>query len=309
MIDLLPQGIFPEAFNFNDLIKKGVEEAMPVKVALIGPGRMGQVVARNLLKDPFSKLVLVVSRPGSDKVGKDLGDILELRPTGLIIRGSDELAQSLSETRPEIVIDFTVPEASLSNLKIAAKHGSHLIVGTTGFSKFQVEALRSIASMYNVSLVVAPNLSIGINMLIHAAKEIATVLDGFDVEIIEEHHRYKKDAPSGTAIRLAQTVARELGINPDKNLLFGRHGKKVRDEREIAVHAIRGGGTIGMHKIVFISDNERLEIRHESLNRDAFTDCLMRLIKYVHLHSAGFYTVEHILGLETMADDIEEEAL
>ncbi|HUW65746.1 MAG TPA: 4-hydroxy-tetrahydrodipicolinate reductase [Spirochaetia bacterium] len=282
---------------------------MAVKVALIGPGRMGQVVARNLLNDPFIKLVLIICSPGSDKVGKDLGDILELSTNGLIIRGSDELATSLIDTRPEIVIDFTTPEASLVNLKIAVKYGAHLIVGTTGFSKFQVDALRSMANLYNVSLVIAPNLSIGINMLIHAAKEVATVLDGFDVEIIEKHHRYKKDAPSGTAIRLAQTVATQLGVNPEKDLIFGRHGKKGRNDREIAIHAIRGGGTIGMHKIVFISDNERLEIKHESLNRNAFTDCLIRLIKYVHLHPPGLYSVENILGLEPLADNIEEEAL
>jgi 4-hydroxy-tetrahydrodipicolinate reductase len=280
---------------------------MAVRVALIGPGRMGQVVARSLLKDPLVRLVLVVSRTGGGKDGKDLGEILDLPPTGLIIRPSDELAPALTETRPEIVIDFTCPEASLANLRIAARHGTHLIVGTTGFGRLQIEALRSIAGTCNVSLVMAPNLSIGINMLLHAAREIACVLDGFDVEIIEEHHRYKKDAPSGTALRLAEAVARELGISPDRGLLFGRQGKKAREQKEIAVHAIRGGGTVGMHKIVFISDNERLEIKHESLNRNAFTDCLLRLIKYVHLHPPGYYTVEHILGLEVA--EVAEEAL
>ena len=282
---------------------------MAVKVALIGPGRMGQVVATSLMRDPFTRLVLVATRPGSDKVGRDLGEILGLPPTGLVVRGSDELAQSLAETRPEIVVDFSVPQSNLANLTTAAKFGAHLIVGTTGFSGFQAEALRSIAITHKVSLVMAPNLSIGINTLIHTAKGMANILDGFDVEIVEEHHRYKKDAPSGTAIRLAQAVAREMGINPDNGLLFGRHGKRSREEREIAIHAIRGGGTIGMHKIVFISDNERIEIKHESLNRHAFTDCLLKLIKYVHLHPPGIYTVENILGLEPPADDIAEEVL
>ncbi len=282
---------------------------MAVKVALIGTGRMGQVVARNLLKNPVTRLVLVVTRAGSAKVGRDLGDVLELPPTGLPIRGSDELAPALNETRPEVVVDFSSPEAGLANLKTAAKAGAHLIVGTTGFSRFQVEGLRANAGMYNTSLVMAPNLSIGINMLIHMAKSIATALDGFDVEVIEEHHRYKKDAPSGTAIRPAQAVAGEMGVNPDKNLVFGRHGKKCREGQEIAIHAVRGGGTVGMHKIVFISDNERLEIKHESLNRNAFTDCLFRLIQYVRLHPPGFYTVENILGLEPLTDDITEEAL
>jgi len=282
---------------------------MPVQVALIGPGRMGQVVARNLLKNPCVRLVLVAGRPGGAHAGRDLGEVLDLPPTGLVIRPSDELAQALAETHPEIVIDFTNPEAGLTNLKTAARSGAHLIVGTTGFTRFQTEALRSVAGTYNVSLVMAPNLSIGINMLMHAAKGMAGALDGFDVEVIEEHHRYKKDAPSGTALRLAEAVARELGGNPERDLVFGRHGKKQRDQKEIAIHAVRGGGTVGMHKIVFISDNERLELKHESLNRNAFTDCLMRLIKYVYLNPPGYYTVENILGLEAPAPEVEEEAL
>ncbi|HOV79261.1 MAG TPA: 4-hydroxy-tetrahydrodipicolinate reductase [Bacillota bacterium] len=272
-----------------------------VRVALFGIGRMGRVVARNLLKDHSVKLVLVVSSSGGEKAGKDLGDILELPRTGLTVHGSDQLVQSLHSTRPEIVIDFTTPEAGLVNLKAAAKFGAHLIVGTTGFTKFQTEALRSIASMYNVSLVMAPNLSIGINLLINLAKKTAKVLNGFDIEIIEEHHRYKKDAPSGTAIRLARLVAESAGINPEKGLLFGRQGNKSSKGKEIAVHAIRGGGTVGIHKIVFVSDNERLEIKHESINRNAFTDCLQKVIRFVHLQPPGIYSVEEILGLEPPA--------
>jgi 4-hydroxy-tetrahydrodipicolinate reductase len=279
-----------------------------VRVALFGIGRMGQVAARNLLKDHSVKLVLVVSRSGGDKAGKDLGNILEIPDTGLTVKSSDQLIPSLTAARPDIVIDFTTPEAGLINLKAAAKHGASLIVGTTGYTKFQAEALRSIANMYNVSLVMAPNLSIGINMLIDSAKKMATVLTGFDIEVIEEHHRYKKDAPSGTAIRLAKLIAEGVGINPEKGLIFGRHGNKSGKGREIAIHAIRGGGTIGVHKIVFVSDNERLEIKHESINRNAFTDCLLKVIKYVHTQPQGVYSVEEILGLvSTSAPLIAEE--
>ncbi|MDD2553999.1 MAG: 4-hydroxy-tetrahydrodipicolinate reductase [Desulfotomaculaceae bacterium] len=272
-----------------------------VRVALFGFGRMSQATARNLLKDPSVKLVLVASRSAGEKVGRDIGDILEIPATGLDIKGCDQLPQHLAATRPSIVVDFTNPEASLTNLKTAAKYGAHLIVGTTGYTKFQTEALRSIANMYEVSLVMAPNLSIGINMLIDSAKKMAKVLSGFDIEVIEEHHRYKKDAPSGTAIRLASLIAEGVGINPEKGLIFGRQGNKSAKGREIAIHAIRGGGTIGVHRIVFLSDNERIEIKHESLNRNAFTDCLKKAIKYVHFHPPGVYSVEEILGLETPA--------
>ena len=272
-----------------------------VRVALFGFGRMGQAAARNLLKEPSIKLVLVASRSDGDKVGKDIGDLLEIPATGIIIKDCDHLAQYLTAARPNIVVDFTNPEASLANLKTAAKHGAHLIVGTTGYTKFQTEALRSIANMYEVSLVMAPNLSIGINMLMDSAKKMAEVLSGFDIEVIEEHHRYKKDAPSGTAIRLAKLIAEGVGINPEKGLIFGRQGNKSAKGNEIAIHAIRGGGTIGVHKIVFMSDNERLEIKHESLNRNAFTDCLKKVIEYVRLRPPGIYSVEEILGLEAPA--------
>ncbi|NQS75565.1 MAG: 4-hydroxy-tetrahydrodipicolinate reductase [Peptococcaceae bacterium] len=272
--------------------------AKKIRVALFGFGRMSQAVARYLLKDTSVKLVLVASRSNGERIGRDIGDILEIPTTGLTVKGYDQLAQLMVTTRPNIVIDFTNPEAGLTNLKTAAKYGAHLIVGTTGYTKFQTEALRSIANMYEVSLVMAPNLSIGINMLMDSAKKMAHVLSGFDIEIIEEHHRHKKDAPSGTAIRLAKLIAENVGINPDKELIFGRQGNKTAKGREIAIHAIRGGGTIGVHKIVFISDNERLEIKHESLNRNAFTDCLRQVIEYVHFHPPGIYTVEEILGLE-----------
>lgn len=268
------------------------------RVAIFGLGRMGQVVARNLLKDSSVKLVLVASRSGGEKVGRDLGDILEIPETGIVIKGCDQLVQSLTATRPDTVIDFTNPEAGLINLKTAAKYGANLIVGTTGYTKYQTEALRSIANMYEVSLVMAPNLSIGINMLIDSAKKMARVLSGFDIEVIEEHHRYKKDAPSGTAIRLAKVIAEGVGINPEKELIYGRQGNKSSKGREIAIHAIRGGGTIGVHKIVFCSDNERLEIKHESINRNAFTDCLKKVIHYIKSHPTGIYSVEEILGLE-----------
>lgn len=280
---------------------------MAIRVALLGPGRMGQVVARSLLANPLVRLVAVFTRPGSDKAGRDLGEVLGLPATGISIQSSEILPEAMHVLRPEMVIDFSTPEAAMRNLKIAAKHGAHLIVGTTGFTRLQLDALRSLAEMYRVSLVLAPNLSIGINVLMHAAMKMAEILSGFDVEIVEEHHRYKKDAPSGTAIRLAQAVAGVLGLNGEKGLVFGRHGNRKREAGEIAIHAIRGGGTVGVHKIIFVSDNERLELVHQSLNRNAFTDCLERIILYVHRHPPGVYTVEQILGLERPEEAVEEE--
>ncbi|MEW5847145.1 MAG: 4-hydroxy-tetrahydrodipicolinate reductase [Bacteroidota bacterium] len=276
-------------------------------MALIGLGRMGQTVARDLLKNARIKIVLVATRSGSEKVGRNLGDILGLPSQNLTVQGSDKLAEYLDILRPEIIIDFTTPEASLHNLKIAAKRGVHMVVGTTGFTDLQMDTLRCLASKYRVSLVLAPNLSTGINILMSLAKKVASIVPGFDVEIIEEHHRFKKDAPSGTAIRLGETVARELGINPRKGLVFGRDLGSKDDGRKVFIHSIRSGGIIGVHKIVFVSDNERIELKHASLNRSAFTDCLLEVIEFVHVNTPGVYTVENILGLDSSGKHYEED--
>lgn len=270
-----------------------------VKVAVVGLGRTGMVVARNILEHPELELVLAVHRTGSKKqyVGQDLGDILNIRPTGIIVKGSHNLSNELMQAKPDVLIDFTNPEASLKNLKTAALCKTNCIIGTTGFTREELNMIQTLAERHKISVVYAPNLTMGINVLMNTVKTLANILPDWDVEVMEVHHKYKKDAPSGTAIKLAQAIAMEKGNVIEASVLYGRKGTQVRKPGEITVHAIRGGGVVGIHEVIFISENEKITIRHESLNRNAFVDCLVQVINFIQLHQPGYYSVEEALNL------------
>jgi len=276
-----------------------------IKVAVVGLGRTGMVVARNILEHPDLELVLAVDRTGSKKqyVGQDLGDILNIKPTGIIVKGSHNLSNELMQTKPDILIDFTNPEASLKTLKTAALCKTNCIIGTTGFTPEELNIIQALAERHKISVVYAPNLTMGINVLMNTVKTLASILPDWDVEIVEVHHKHKKDAPSGTAVKLAQAIARERDQVIEASVLYGRKGIQVRKPGEIAIHALRGGGVVGIHEVIFISENEKITFRHESLNRNAFVDCLIQVINFIRLHPPGYYSVEEALNLTSYDSD------
>ncbi|NLK52252.1 MAG: 4-hydroxy-tetrahydrodipicolinate reductase [Syntrophomonadaceae bacterium] len=267
-----------------------------IKVGLIGLGRTGSSVASGLLSNPEMSLVMALARPGSAKVGKDLGDILGTKPTGLIVKGSNRLDSELLQTNPDVIVDFTNPEAGLKNLRIVALHGIPIIIGTTGFNHEQLQSIQLMAQQFKTTVVYAPNLSLGINVLLNLVLKAAEFLADWDVEIIETHHRHKKDAPSGTALKIARELGAYLDL-PEDHIAFGHERTAPRKNNTIGVHAIRGGGVTGIHQVVFLSENEKLEIKHESHNRANFVDCLFRVIKWIISARPGYYTVEEALGL------------
>ncbi|MGI6453271.1 MAG: 4-hydroxy-tetrahydrodipicolinate reductase [Syntrophomonadaceae bacterium] len=270
-----------------------------VNVGLIGLGRIGKVIAKSILEHPGLNLVLVVHRTGSkDKyVGQDLGDVLNIRKTGIEIKGSHNLSNELAKAKPDVIVDFTNPEACLKNLKTAAIHKTNFIVGTTGFTREELATIEHLAYRNRISIVYAPNLTTGINVLLNLVKKLANLLPDWDTEIIEIHHKHKKDAPSGTAVKLAEEIGRERGIPVETSVLYSRKGIQPRKTGEITVHAIRGGGVVGVHEVMFISENEKISIKHESLNRNAFADCLMKVIDFINNNKPGYYTVEEALNL------------
>lgn len=267
-----------------------------IKVGLIGLGRTGSIVAKGLLADPKIDLVSALARPGSSKIGKDLGDILDTRPTGLLVKGSNKLDGEIWETIPDVLVDFTNPEACLKNLRVAALHGVPFIIGTTGFSAEQLNAVQAISQQFKSTVVYAPNLSLGINVLLNLVLKAAEILGDWDIEIIETHHRHKKDAPSGTALKIAEQLGNCRDI-PEEMIALGHDRHSARQDGAIGVHAIRGGGVTGIHQVIFLSENERIEIKHESHSRANFVDCLRRVINWVMSAKAGYYTVEETLGL------------
>ena len=270
-----------------------------INVGLIGLGRIGKVIAKSILEHPYLNLVLVVHRTGSKSkyVGQDLGDILNIKKTGLEIKGSHNLSNELLQTKPDVLVDFTNPESCLKNLKTAALCKCNFIIGTTGFSKEELAAIENLTLWNRISVVYAPNLTIGINVLMTIVKRLAHLFPDWDTEIVEIHHKHKKDAPSGTAIKLAEEIGRERGIPLETSILFSRKGINPRKHGEITVHAIRGGGVIGVHEVMFMSENEKISVKHESINRNAFADCLIQVIHFINHHPPGFYTVEEALNL------------
>ncbi|MDH7479673.1 MAG: 4-hydroxy-tetrahydrodipicolinate reductase [Syntrophomonadaceae bacterium] len=268
------------------------------KVGLIGLGKTGSIVAQEILKYPEFQLVMCLVGPGSRKAGSDLGELLGIGRRSLVVKEIGHLEEELQKNSPDVLVDFTSPEACLKNLRTVLKQDKPvpIIIGTTGFDDEQVQTLKRIPQQYRLPIIFAPNMTLGINVLLNLAVKAAEVLSSWDIEIIDTHHRYKKDAPSGTAIKIGRILADCLDRAEDA-IVFGHERLGQRIPGKITIQAIRGGGVIGVHQVIFLSENEKLEIRHESLSRSAFVDCLAHLLRFAVLALPGFYTVEEVLGL------------
>ena len=266
------------------------------RVGLIGLGRTGSIVARELLNHPDFQLVMSMVSPGSARIGLDIGEHLNIGSRGLSIKGGNLLEGELIAANPQVIVDFTSPEACLKNIHLATRHEKPIVIGTTGFDTQQIQFLKMMALQNRAPIVFAPNMTLGINVLMNLVVKTAEVLPHWDIEIIETHHRHKKDAPSGTAVKIGKILADYLE-RTEESISYGHERVGQRSSNTIAIHAIRGGGVVGVHEVVFISENEKLEIRHESLSRSAFVDCLEHLIRFAVLALPGFYTVEEVLGL------------
>ncbi|MGD8401853.1 MAG: 4-hydroxy-tetrahydrodipicolinate reductase [Bacillota bacterium] len=263
-----------------------------INICLLGLGRTGMVVAEQLLKTADFNLMAVFAKPRSPKFGTPLASLVNY-PNNLIIQGADELQQFLETHEVQVAIDFTTPEASLKNVKILAEHGVNVVIGTTGFSKLQVFELKSIVQRARIGLIYAPNISLGINLLLSVVKTIARMLPHYDVEITESHHRHKKDAPSGTALKIADAINQAKGYRTGK-YTFGRKGQELRDSREIGIHAVRAGGIVGVHQVLFAGESDEIEITHRSYSRLVFAEGALHAAHYINGRK-GFYNMEDVL--------------
>ena len=206
----------------------------------------------------------------------------------------EDFALALTGARAEVVIDFTSAEASLVHARLCAERGVPIVVGSTGFSLVQRSELKALS--HKVALVVSPNTSIGVNLVVQMAGLLARALgEGFDVEVVETHHRMKKDAPSGTALRLAEELASALG-RTSADFTLGRQGQVgQRQKREIGVQAIRGGDVVGDHTVLFLGDGERVELTHRATSRDTFALGALRAARWVVGRAPGLYDMLDVL--------------
>ncbi|NVJ22197.1 4-hydroxy-tetrahydrodipicolinate reductase [Myxococcus sp. AM011] len=258
-------------------------------------GRMGSTLLRLTRDAEDLQVVGATERPGSTAVGLDAG--LAARLGALEVQVVDDLARALDTAKADVVIDFTSAEVSVAHAKACAAHGVAFVCGSTGFSPEQSALLAECAKA--VPIVAAPNMSVGVNLVIRVAAELARVLGpGFDVEVLEAHHRMKKDAPSGTALRLAEVLASALGRTQD-DLTFAREGQiGARPASEIGVQTLRGGDVVGEHTVYFFGEGERIELTHRATSRDQFGLGALRAARWVVGRPPGLYDMADVLGFQ-----------
>jgi len=267
--------------------------ANPLKVVIAGcSGRMGHALLECVFSDADLVLHGALDRAGNPQLGRDAGE-QQGKISGVMI--TDNIDEVLKNA--DVLIDFTRPEASLMYLAACQKHHVKMVIGTTGFSaeqKLQIEAASK-----NIAIVFAPNTSVGVSLLINLVQAAAKVLnEGYDIEIIEAHHRYKVDAPSGTALRLGEAAASALGRNLEECAVYGREGVTgERDPSTIGFATVRGGDVVGDHTVLFAGIGERVELTHKASSRATFATGALRAAKFLSAKNAGLFDMQDVLGL------------
>jgi 4-hydroxy-tetrahydrodipicolinate reductase len=250
------------------------------RVTVIGAaGRMGREVCRAAIETEGIELAGGTVEPGAPELGSDLGELC----------GSGKIGVSATEDPPEsvgVLIEFTTPEATVAHLSYGRPH----VIGTTGLSEDQVSKVEKAAQ--TVPIVLAPNMSVGVNLLRDIVRELSAKLgENYDIEVVEAHHRNKKDAPSGTALFLARAAAEGRNRDLDEVAVYGREGLSPRQNDEIGIHALRGGAVVGEHKLTFYSGGEEVEVTHRALSRRTFADGALRAARFATDAPPGLYSI------------------
>ncbi|NLR73639.1 4-hydroxy-tetrahydrodipicolinate reductase [Leeia aquatica] len=265
---------------------------MSLKIAVAGAsGRMGRELLSAVHHDATAQLHAALDRAGNAFIGQDAG-LLIGAPNGVLIQ--DDPAQALQGC--DVLIDFTRPEATLQHLALCRELGVKLVIGTTGFSTEQKQLIRQAAD--DVSIMMAPNMSVGVNVMLKLLQQAALALkDGYDIEIVEMHHRHKVDAPSGTALRLGEVIAETLGRDLQQDAIYGREGVTgERNPRTIGFATLRGGDVVGDHTVVFAGIGERIEISHKASSRATFAQGALRAAHYLASKTNGLYDMQDVLS-------------
>lgn len=268
---------------------------MAQKIIISGAlGRMGMEIAQFVLDDSSLLLSGCLEYPGHSAIGKDYGIALGKGP--LNINVADSLGAL--DCKDSVLIDFSSISSSRMFLQKAPEKNLKVVVGTTGLGDSELELAEKAA--LSVPVIVSPNMSLGVNLLFHLTAQVAASLkDKFDIEIIEAHHRFKKDSPSGTAKKLGEIVAQSLGLTYEQAVQNGREGitENIRSCSEIGMHAVRGGDIVGDHTVLFAGMGERIELRHMAHNRKTFAQGAVTAAKWLAAKSPGLYSMRDVLGL------------
>ena len=268
-----------------------------IKVAIHGAaGRMGHALIQACQQAETLTLAAAIERPGSPALGEDAGTLAGLSPLGIKVTDCiDPIAAPF-----DVLVDFTRPEPALNALSICRQHHKAMVIGTTGFSDSDKDIIHS-ASL-EIPVVLAPNMSVGVNLCLKLLEVAARVIgDETDIEVIEAHHRHKVDAPSGTALRMAEVVAETLGRDLKVDGVFSREGHTgERDPKSIGFSVIRAGDIVGEHTVMFADEGERVEITHKASSRMTFAKGAMRAAGWLAGREPGLYDMQDVLSLKRL---------
>jgi len=265
----------------------------PLKVIIAGcSGRMGQALLAGVFEDDGLVLHGALDSPSSGSLGRDAGEMLG-KKTGIKVTANiEEVIQDA-----DVLIDFTRPEASMIYLVACKKAGVKYVIGTTGFTEEQKIKINEAAR--EVAVVFAPNMSVGVTLLINLVEQAAKILnDDFDIEVVEMHHKHKVDAPSGTALRLGEAAAHGLGQSLKDCAIYAREGNTgERESGKIGFATLRGGDVVGDHTVVFAGTGERVELTHKASSRATFALGALRAAKFLKGKKQGLYDMRDVLSL------------
>ncbi len=267
------------------------------KVAIAGAGgRMGRRLIEACAQYSDLQLAAAVEFTNHATIGSDASVVAGLQPSGVKIKDDMAGATRLSD----VLIDFTLPNVTETNIKLCRRHDCKMVIGTTGLSEEQHAMIREASE--DIAIVFAPNMSIGVNICFRLLEIASKVLgDSSDIEIIEAHHRHKVDAPSGTALRMGEIVADSLGRDLKECAVYGREGHTgERDSQTIGFETIRAGDIVGEHTVMFASEGERVEITHKASSRMTFASGAARAASWLAQHDKGLFDMQDVLGLRDL---------
>lgn len=266
------------------------------RIAIVGvAGRMGRTLVNAVEQDAEATLAGGIVEPDSSLAGADIGELAGVGKRGVV--AVDSLASIVDDF--DVLIDFTAPSVTLANLAFCAEHGKRIVIGTTGMSDDELAQLDSYRD--KVAMVFAPNMSVGVNLTLKLLETAAKALgdEGYDIEVIESHHRHKVDAPSGTAIKMGEVIADSLGRNLKEHGVFERVGQcGPRTDKEIGFATVRAGDIVGEHTVMFATEGERIEITHKASSRMTFAKGAVRAARWVAGKESGRYDMQDVLGLD-----------
>ena len=265
-----------------------------IKVCIIGAaGRMGRNIAASIYNDGDCEITGAIDRKDSEFLNQHIYELAGCGKGGALITDDLLSAASLSD----VLIDFTGAAPTVNNLPLYKEAGKPIVIGSTGLSNEEKLKIKDLSK--SIPVVFAPNMSLGVNVALKLIEEAAKALQGYDIELSEIHHKMKKDAPSGTAMAMAQAAAKGANIDLEKEAVYSRHGMiGERKENEIGIQTLRGGDVAGDHTVYFFGNGERLEITHIAHSRQTFANGAVKAAKWIVNKPFGLYNMQDVLGLK-----------